>query len=112
MATLHVAVNIGQAINSMSPGLVSMWQKIEPLSTKMRSIRVRYIEQQITQAVERLEGRVLEEDLTSTKGLKSAVDLMVSREKRFSLKEGRAPNYQSNEMNDEVRRALETFGQY
>ncbi|KFA73887.1 hypothetical protein S40288_00895 [Stachybotrys chartarum IBT 40288] len=102
MAMLHVAVNIGQAINSMSPGLVSMWQKIEPLSTRMRGIRVRYIEQQITQAVERLEGRVLEEDLASTKGLKSAVDLMVSREKRFAIKEGRAPNYQSNEMNDEV----------
>ena len=98
---LHVTELIAEATSS--PWGVMTWPfKLMKKSTKeIAKTRALFLKSQAVKAGERLDkGDELEDD--GNDGVKSAIDLMVKREKQFAEKEGREAQYWSQSMHDEV----------
>lgn len=98
-ATLQASVAVGELMDSPSPRL-SWWLRSK-LPREARRIRLRkeYIYQQISQSLEKYSAQG---DPKNLEWARSAVDLMVRRERLTAEKEGRLPDYGSPELRDEV----------
>jgi cytochrome P450 len=99
-ATLHASIAMGDLMDSPFPRL-SWWFKSKmPYQAWAIRTRNRYLKEQVTRAVQRMSDN--ETDLKNETWVRSAVDLMMLRERMFANKEGRQPIYWSPSIRDEV----------
>lgn len=99
-ATLHASIAMGDLMDSPFPRL-SWWFKSKmPYQAWAIRTRNRYLKEQVTRAVQRMSDN--ETDLKNETWVRSAVDLMMLRERMFANKEGRRPIYWSPSIRDEV----------
>lgn len=99
-ATLHASIAMGDLMDSPFPRL-SWWFKCKmPYQAWVIRTRNRYLKEQVARAVQRMGDS--EKDLENETWVRSAVDLMMLREKMFADKEGRRPVYWSPSIRDEV----------
>lgn len=99
-ATLHASDTMGELMDSPFPKL-SWWFKSKmPYESWTIRIRNKFLREQVHKAVERLNQ---EADWGDETWVKSAVDLMMLRERTFAKKDGRQPVYWSPSIRDEVR---------
>lgn len=99
-ALLHVTEWIGKVVSTISGPFTFPFQLMMPSMKKKALTRALMLKDQAVKAGERLESG---EDIDDENdGVKSAMDLMVKREKQLAEKEGREPKYWSQSMHDEV----------
>ncbi|KAJ0167801.1 Cytochrome P450 3A11 [Colletotrichum tanaceti] len=98
-ATLAVGDLIQDVANSGVVKLAWWFKGFQPRERKLRNMRTEFIRQQADLAVDKLQR---ESDNDSESWVKSAVDLIVQRERNFAKREGREPVYWSMAMRDEV----------
>ncbi|RYP39084.1 hypothetical protein DL767_002347 [Monosporascus sp. MG133] len=94
-ATLELIATVEEVQGSPLPDLKWAYVNRKPRIRRATKIKEDYITNELKDALGRLKGT--EEDF-----VKSAVDHMVSREKVLAEKDGRAPNYFSRIMIDEI----------
>ncbi|KAF9878737.1 cytochrome P450 [Colletotrichum karsti] len=100
-ATYQTSKAIGEVYDFPRPRFGWYLKKFQPSETAAARVRHAYIKDQIDKGVERLLGRS-KNGSDEDEWIKSAVDLMLSRETKFAAKEGRDPIYWSSTMRDEV----------
>ncbi|KAL7621686.1 hypothetical protein AAE478_009013 [Parahypoxylon ruwenzoriense] len=98
-AALESAENVQMVASSGFPRLAWRLISLQPRTKRMRAARDAFIKEQIMGAVEKLHSGQNELDEGY---IKSAIDLMMQRERTFAQKEGRDPVYWSEVMKDEV----------
>ena len=98
-AILRTLDNIMKVVATGCPTLAWWVIGLLPSVRKMRAIRDNLIKTQVFEAIARLETESCED---SDGHVKSAVDLMLQRERSLARKEGRDPIYWSEIMKDEV----------
>ncbi|KAK1974960.1 cytochrome P450 [Colletotrichum cereale] len=81
------------------------WKRLQPRERRLMDMRAEFVKDQVARAVEKLQ-RDADED--SESWVKSAIDLVIHRERKFAKKEGREPVYWSPIMKDEVLRLAHT----
>jgi len=97
-SALELTKNLEAILGNPLPILT--WRIMEWTSIrKPTAAKNRFIRKQLADAVSRLERSENEGDET---WIRSAVDLIVSRERRFAIKDGRKPDYMSPIIQDEV----------
>jgi hypothetical protein len=97
VAVVRISEVIGELFKSPFPRLSWKLLRLKSKERKFISTRENMIQDQIRQSVERL-SQFDEGD----KGVKSAIDMMMLRERQIAEKEGREPQYFSRGMIDEV----------
>ncbi|KAE8151803.1 cytochrome P450 [Aspergillus avenaceus] len=94
------AGNILEALqSSIVPKLTYWWLSRKRAYRRAHRVKDDYIRHELEQAVRRLEERKEDEEET---WVRSAVDLMVARERKFAAQDGRTPEYYSGIMLDEI----------
>lgn len=96
-AILRMSDIIGDLFESPVPSLTWNLMRLRPSERKSIGIRQATVKEQIRQAVDRLP-----EFGEGDAGVKSAIDMMMLRERQMAEKEGREPQYSSSTMIDEV----------
>ncbi|CAI6098782.1 unnamed protein product [Clonostachys chloroleuca] len=100
--TLESMLQISDAIGAVADtGMVKLawwWRNRQPAERKARGIRDTLVKEQVLMAKDRL----LREDGEAKNKIKSAIDLMVNREKLFAEKDGRQPVFWSDDIRDEI----------
>ncbi|VUC30843.1 unnamed protein product [Clonostachys rosea] len=100
--TLESMLLIADAIGAVADtGLVKLgwwWRNRQPAERKAHGIRDSLVKEQVLMAKDRL----YQEESEVKSKIKSAVDLMVNREKIFAQKDGREPVYWSDDIRDEI----------
>ncbi|RKK06579.1 hypothetical protein BFJ65_g18477 [Fusarium oxysporum f. sp. cepae] len=97
-APLASADNVTGVAGSGFPKLAWWFKGLQPKVKKMRALRDDFLKEQATKAVERSQSDGTKDEAH----LKSAVDLMMQRERTFASKAGREPVYWSDVMKDEI----------
>ena len=87
------------------PSLAWAWYNMKPSSRRSNRARERFSREQVERAVRKM----TQDNIGGGSGkerdkIRSAVDLMVDRERKFAEKDGREPVYWSQAMHDEVRK--------
>ncbi|CRK13251.1 hypothetical protein BN1723_009942, partial [Verticillium longisporum] len=105
-ATLHAGELVGRAAATPFIDLAYRYFALLPSERRFRALQRGYAREQILGAVARLD-KVRgtshgEDDDEDDSWARSAVDLMMARERRLADKEGRAPVYVSEDTSDEV----------
>lgn len=99
-ATLHASVAMGDLVDSPFPRL-SWWVRSKmPYQSWAIRTREKYLKEQVDRAVSRM--RAHEMMMGDESWVRSAVELMMLRERTIADKEGRQPVYWSPSMRDEV----------
>ncbi|KAK1975245.1 cytochrome P450 [Colletotrichum cereale] len=75
------------------------WKRLQPRERRLMDMRAEFVKDQVACAVEKLQ-RDADED--SESWVKSAIDLIIHRERKFAKKEGREPACWSPIMKDEL----------
>ncbi|VUC25152.1 unnamed protein product [Clonostachys rosea] len=98
-ATLHASNTTGELMDSPCPRL--HWWFKSKIPSEARHIRIRntFLKEQVDMALERLN---MQTNLHDERWVKSAVDLMMMRERISAQKEGREPVYWSQAIRDEI----------
>lgn len=99
-ATLRISKTIKEIGESPFPRISWFYVNRRPSEMRAINIRDKYLKEQALKAIERLHE---DSDKTGDTGVKSAVDLMMRRERHYAEKDGRKPIYWSPAMKDEVR---------
>ncbi|KAI1375605.1 cytochrome P450 [Hypoxylon crocopeplum] len=94
-ATLELVATVGEVQGSPLPDLKWAYVNSKPRIRRAYKIKEEYVKVEIRDALSRMKG-------TEDEFVKSAVDHMVFREKVLAEKDGRAPDYFSRVMMDEV----------
>ncbi|CAG9974932.1 unnamed protein product [Clonostachys byssicola] len=95
---LRIADAIGAVADTGLPKLGWWWRNRQPAERKAHGIRDTLVKQQVLMAKDRL----LQEDGEAKNKIKSAIDLMVNREKIFAEKDGRQSVFWSDDIRDEI----------
>ncbi|KAH8748102.1 cytochrome P450 [Diaporthe sp. PMI_573] len=98
-ATFKTSQSIGEVFAFPSPWLGWYCKRFQPSETAASRVRHAYAKNQVDKAVERLQAQSKD---GGDEWIKSAVELMLSREAKFAAKEGRNPVYWSPIMRDEI----------
>jgi len=98
-AVIDLVDEVEKVAGSPAPKLAWWWLKRSATHRRAARLRDIYIKEQVLLAVARLESAAAGD---GEGNLRSAVDLMMDRERRYAEKEGRDPVYWSDAMNDEV----------
>ncbi|KAF4984361.1 hypothetical protein FDECE_17110 [Fusarium decemcellulare] len=98
-AILESVDNITGVAATGFPKLAWWLKSLRPSTRRMRAVRDAFIKDEILKAVERLER---ENEMESEAHVRSAIDLIMHRERLFAGKEGRDPVYWSETMKDEI----------
>jgi len=101
-AIIDLVGEVQQVTHSPSARLAWWWLKRTAAHRRAARVRDACIKDQVEQAVARLESHEAVSAGADEGDAKSAVDLMMDRERRFAAKEGRKPIYWSDVMRDEV----------
>ncbi|RKK10728.1 hypothetical protein BFJ66_g17437 [Fusarium oxysporum f. sp. cepae] len=96
-ATLDLAASVETTMATPTPRLAWAFLKWTTKVRKAMNTRDSFIRLEVGKAVRRLQDDGLDDSK-----IRSAVDHIVERENRFATKEGRTPNFFSNEIFDEV----------
>ncbi|KAM0327597.1 hypothetical protein ACHAQA_005890 [Verticillium albo-atrum] len=105
VATLHAGELVGTVGATPFIDLAYRILFLFPSERRIRALQKSYAKEQILNAVARLEahaGQAEGKEGVDDDWVRSAVDLMMARERRIALKEGRAPVYWSDDMSDEM----------
>ncbi|GKT46906.1 cytochrome P450 monooxygenase TRI13 [Colletotrichum spaethianum] len=90
---------IQDVANSGFMKLTWWWKGLQPRQRKLKNMRAEFVREQTAHAIEKLHKDADEENES---WVKSAVELIIQRERKFAKKEGRDPVYWSPVMKDEL----------